>query len=214
MPADATATVKPAGAWEGPAKASPLGPVVRSEELRLWTEGEGYLAATKRALDQAHQEIESATEAGRAKGYAEGWAVGSKDLFEFLAQTKAQADAYHAQLEANLRDLAVEVIKEVIDNLDVGDAVAAAASRALKTQDLGAEVALHIAPEIYRDVRVKLEKRLSGVTTSVITLLEDPKLSPKGCKLVTSFCTVDVSIDNQLALLAESLRASNIGASG
>lgn len=214
MTADATNADRPTGAWEGPAKASPLGPVVRSEDLHLWTDAQGYLAAAKRALDQAHQQIESAAAAARAKGYAEGWAAGSRDLFEFLAQTKVQVDAYHAQLEANLRELAVQVIKEVIDNLDAGDAIAAAAARALKTQDLGAEVALHVAPEIYRDVRVKLEKCLSGVATSVITLREDPKLSPKGCKLVSEFCTVDVSIDNQLALLAETLRGTNMGVRG
>jgi type III secretion protein L len=211
MTFDATNAGKPTGAWEGPAKASPLGPVVRAEDLHLWTDAQGYLAEAKRALDQAHQQIESASAAARAKGYAEGWAAGSRDLFEFLAQTKVQVDDYHAQLEANLRALAVQVIKEVIGNLDAGDAIAAATARALQTQDLGAEVALHVAPEIYRDVRLKLEKWLNGVSASAITLREDPKLSPKGCKLVSNFCTVDVSIDNQLALLAESLRGTNIG---
>ncbi len=214
MPADATTAGKPAGAWEGPAKASPLGPVVRSEDLQLWTDGEGYLAAAKRALDQARQQIEDAAAAARAKGYAEGWDAGSKHLFEFLAKTKAEVDAYHAQLEANLRELAVQVIKDVIGDLDAAEAAAAAVARALKTQELGAEVALHVAPELYRDVRLKLEKSLSGVAASVITLREDPQLSPKGCKLVSDFCTVDVSIGNQLALLAESLRASNIGVRG
>jgi type III secretion protein L len=205
---------KPTGAWEGPTKASPLGPVIRLEELPVWTEGQGYLAAAKRVLEQAQQQVESAASAAQAKGYAEGFAAGSKDLFELLAQTKAQIDAYHAQLETNLRELAVEVIKEAVGNLDAGQAIAAATARALKTQDLGDEVALHIAPELYHDVRLKLEKCVSGAPTSVITLREDPRLSPKGCKLVSEFCTVDVSIDNQLALLAESLRASNIGVRG
>lgn len=199
------------GNWQALSERGPVGPILRAEDLQLWTEGKGYLAETKQVLDQAHQYVESLAAAERARGYSEGWEAGSKDLFEFMAQTKVAVDAYYAQLEANLRELAIQIIREVVDDLDASDAVAFAARKALKTPSLGAEVTLYVAPEVFPEIREKLEGHLNEAAASVITLRDDPKLSPRGCKLVSDFCTIDVSIDKQLALLADSLRASNVG---
>lgn len=197
---------KKAGAVKGPA-----GPVLRSEDLRLWLDAQGYLDAAKRVLDEARQRANELAAAERERGYTEGWEAGSKDLFALLAQTKLAIDAYHAQLEANLRELAIQVIREVIDGLDASDAVALAVRKALKTPSLGSEVTLYVAPEVLPHIGGKLEGQLTHSTPSVITLREDAKLSPTDCRLVSEFCSIDLSIDRQLALLADSLRAANIG---
>jgi type III secretion protein L len=211
MDADSAAAATDHGDWRAALKRKPAGSVVRAKDLQQWSDGEGYLAAAKQVLELARQKASELVQAERARGHKEGWEDGSKEVFSFLAQTKLAVDAYYAQLETNLRELAVQVIEQVVGDLDASDAVASAVRKALATSDPGNEVTLYVAPEVLHAVRKKLEGQLSQSTISTITLRADPKLSATTCMLVSDFCTVDVSIGKQLSLLTESLRASNIG---
>lgn len=190
---------------------SPAGAILRAENLEPWREGDSYRAEAARLLEEAKQEVASLQEEARLKGYSEGWDAGSKDLFDYIAKTKRAVDEYYQHLERTLTEIAIRLMKEILDDLDAGEVVAAAVRRALRTPNLGAEIVLNVAPEVLDDVRSRLEGRLLHSTSSVVNLREDPQLSPTGCKLVSDFCTIDISIDRQLAILAESLRASNIG---
>jgi type III secretion protein L len=190
---------------------TPPGAILRAGDLHPWSDGERYLAAAKQVLDQARQRADHVAAAERARGYQEGWDAGSKELFDFLAQTKLAVDAYYAQLETNLRELAIQLLQEIVGELDASDAVASAVRKALNTLSLGDQVTLYIAPEVLSAVREKLEGQLSHSAASAIILRADPKLSPAGCVLASEYCTVDLSLDKQLSLLAGSLRASNIG---
>jgi type III secretion protein L len=191
---------------------APAGPVLQAGDFQAWSDAQEYLAAAKKVLQEADQKAAELAAAGQAKGYAAGWEEGSKAIFDLVAQTKREIDAYYAQLETTLRELAIQVIREIIGGLDASDAVASAVRKALERPDFGTEVTLYVSPEVFPAVKQKLEGQLGHATISSIILREDPGLSPAGCILTSEFCKVDISLEKQLELLAASLRTAQIGA--
>jgi flagellar biosynthesis/type III secretory pathway protein FliH len=189
----------------------PAGAILRAAEQQPWLEGQSYLEAAKRELGRARREAEDIAAAERARGYAEGWARGSKDVFDLVAQTKAAVDQYYAQLETNLGRLVMEIIAEVVDGLDKSEAIALAMKKALKTTELPAGAALLVSPGVLSGVTERLQGLLGSIENSTIMIEAEGSLAEDECRLVSDFCTIDLSLKRQLDLLAESLCSVKIG---
>jgi type III secretion system HrpE/YscL family protein len=195
----------------GGEKYGPAGVVLRAGELKHWLDGQGFLEAAKRELEQARRDAESIAAAERARGYAEGWAAGSKGAFDLVAQTKAAADAYYQQLEANLAHLVMEIISEVIDGLNKSEAIALAIRKALITLEMPADTAILVAPEALAGVIERLRAMLGTSDGPAISVAADESLGADECRLVSAFSTIDLSLKRQLELLAQSLCSAKIG---
>lgn len=188
-----------------PFKFRPAGQVILAEDVPIWSEGKTYLNAAKEAYQQARQRADERIENEMNEGYAVGMQRGAKDVIDLLVRTQASVERYHAHLQMTLADLTIHVLKEVLDGLDASDAVAAAVRRALKTINLGSELVLKVAPDVIEAVRTKLKPALQPGVTPRVILREDTTLTAKSCILITEFGSVDLSIDTQLSILAESL---------
>jgi type III secretion system HrpE/YscL family protein len=192
-------------------KYGPAGAVLRAGELKPWLDGQGFLEAAKRELEQARRNAEEIAAAERARGYAEGWAAGSKGAFDLIARTKAAADTYYGQLEANLAHLVMEIISEVIDGLDRSEAIALAIRKALSTVEIPPETVILVSPESLAGVMDKLKAVLGTSGGPAIAVGADESLGAGECRLVCGFCTIDLSLKRQLDLLAQSLCSAKIG---
>ena len=113
-------------------KYAPAGAILPAGDQQGWIQGESYRNEGKKILEHTLREAENIAASERARGYEEGLNAGSKDLLDLIAQTQSAADEYYKQLEANLPDLVMEIIAEVMDGLDASEAVALAAKKALK----------------------------------------------------------------------------------
>jgi type III secretion protein L len=196
----------------GAPKHGPAGAVLQASELKPWLDGQGFLEAAKRELEQARRGAESIAAAERARGYAEGWAEGSKAAFDLVARTEAAAQAYYSQLESNLAHLVMEIISEVIDGLGRNEAIALAIQKALSQVETPPDTVIQVSPEALAGVMERLKAKL-GTTDEgpAIAIGADDSLGPDECRLVSAFCTMDLSLKRQLELLAQSLCAGRIG---
>jgi flagellar biosynthesis/type III secretory pathway protein FliH len=196
----------------GGAKRGPAGAILRAAELKPWLDGQGFLEAAKRELEQARRNAEESAAAERARGYAEGWAAGSKGAFDLVARTKAAADAYYGQLEANLAHLVMEIISEVIDGLGQTEAIALAIQKALSRVETPPDTAILVSPGALVGVMETLKAKLgTSGEGPAITIGADDGLGPDECRLVSTYSTIDLSLKRQLDLLAESLCSAKIG---
>jgi type III secretion system HrpE/YscL family protein len=196
----------------GGIKYRPAGAILRASELKPWLDGQGFLEAAKRELERAQRDAGDIAAAARASGYAEGWAAGSKDAFGLVAQTKAAADAYYGQLEANLAHLVMEIISEVIDGLGRSEAIALAIRKALSRVETPPGTVILVSPGALDGVMERLKTMLGASDEGpAIAIGADESLGPDECRLVSAFCTIDLSLKCQLDLLAQSLCSAKIG---
>jgi type III secretion system HrpE/YscL family protein len=195
----------------GDKKYGPAGAVLRAGELKPWLDGQAFVEAAKQELEQARRDAESIAAAERARGYAEGWAEGSKGAFDLVARTKAAADAYYGQLETNLAHLVMEIISEVIDGLGRSEAIALAIRKALITLEMPPDATILVSPKALPGVMERLTAMLGTSEGPAIAIGADDSLGADECRLVSAFCSIDLSLKRQLDLLAQSLCAARIG---
>jgi type III secretion protein L len=196
----------------GAPKHGPAGAVLQAGELKPWLDGQAFLETARKELEQARRDAGSIAAAERARGYAEGWAEGSKAALELVARTEAAAGAYHSQLEANLAHLVMEIISEVIDGLGRSEAIALAIQKALSQVDTPPDTVIQVSPEALPGVMERLKAKLgTSGEGPAIAIAADDSLGPDECRLVSAFCTMDLSLKRQLDLLAQSLCAAKIG---
>lgn len=115
-------------------------------------------------------------------------------------------------MEKNLAELVIEVINEVVEGLDKGEAVALAARKVLKEAGSRAETTLLVSPKILNDVKRRLQEFLGSGARPAIAVEPDASLSEDEARLVTEFAAVDLSLKRQLELLGQSLRSAHVGA--
>lgn len=147
----------------------------------------------------------------RAKAYEAGHDAGMRKAIDWMAHMKANARSHYQRLNRDIAELVIQIVGEIVGELKPSEAVASTVLKALKTIDLGDEFSLYVTPDSFDDVRDKLVSALDPAAQSKLTLRPDPNLPPSGCRLVSEFGVVDLSIEKQLAILASSLRAAGVG---
>ncbi len=189
----------------------PAGSIIRAAELSFWLSGNAYLDAAKEALEDARQSIPRITAQERDNAYKEGRDAAIKDVIDLMAQMRARADSNYLRLNKEIADLVCRIAGEIIGEMEPSESISRTILNAVKTLDLGTEFTLYVASQVFDDVRDKLLAALDPATHSKLVLRQDPKLALSSCRLVSEFGIVDLSIEKQLAILADSLRAAGIG---
>jgi type III secretion protein L len=189
----------------------PAGRIIRADDMQLWESGAAYLNQAKQALEETHQQIPLIIAEERAKGYREGYDAGAAEVIELMSRMKAKAEDHYARLGQEIVGLVTRLVSEIIGDTRPGEAISATVLKAVRTLDLGSEFSLYVSPEVYDEVGKHLSKQLDEATRSKLLLRQDPKLSATGCRLVSEFGMIDLSIEKQLDILAASLRAAGVG---
>lgn len=189
----------------------PAGAIIRAEEVPFWLTGADYLDAARQAFEKVRQDIPRILAEEKAVAYRDGREAATKDVLDWLAAMKAQAQSRSQILDRDIAELVIQIVEEVIGELSPSESVAMTVCKALKTIDLGDEFSLYVAPELFGDVRERLLSALDPTAEAKLELRQDPLLPKTGCRLVSEYGVVDLSIEKQLAILADSLRAAGVG---
>ncbi len=208
---NATSHENPPLAADFLSQAAPAGAILRFEDVAQWETGEARLREASHILDQAKHDAASLLANTRKEGYGAGYEEGLKEGLALIARTKSSVDAYHRNLGTVLTNLVVDLLKQIVGDMNPGAAVAAAVAKALPNIDLGSEVTLLVSPSVVGVVGKYLSSHLDKASASKLIIREDSRLAPTQCRLESSFGLVDLSLNNQLELLAASLRSAHIG---
>lgn len=182
----------------------PAGRLLRAAEARAWQDGFGFIEAAREQAAQVRERAMTEADTARRQGYAEGRAQGADAAAELLARTQADVDRYLAGLEDQLAQLALGIVRQVIDGLDDAERIAALAARALADFRDERALSLRVAPERVAAVQRRLAERLGDAAPDVIG---DAHLHGAQATLVGAMTEVELDAEAQLEAIARALLA-------
>jgi type III secretion protein L len=186
----------------------PRGSVIRADEVAPWHDGRAFLEEARRRGTEIIADAQETYERERHRGFEDGRRAGVEEAIQLVAATKAQADTFVARLETELADFVVEIVQEILTPFDAADLAARAVIKALQTMRSHAQLSVRAAPDDVVELRARLAVLLGSADRAAVPVEPDPNLDKGRCLLVSEFGQVDVTIETQLQLMAQSLKAS------
>lgn len=187
----------------------PLGRVLSAEEAGLYRDAAGALALAAETVRRRRAEAEREIAAERDRVLAETRARAEADAARLLADTAAAAQRALAALPPELAGAIADGVAKIVGGLDLADAVARAAHRALSDLAERNGVAVRVSPAAAEAVRAKLAAWGDGAR-----VVPDADLPPDGCVLETRAGFVRAGLQEQLDALAAALRDAARGQDG
>jgi len=179
----------------------PLGKILRAEEAGLYQDAAGALAAAREAAECMLAEARRVIAEERGQVLAKVRAEAEAEAGRMLATTAAAAQQALAALPAELAEAIADGVARVVGSLDLADAVAHAARCALDELTERNGLVVRVPPTAVAAVRTQLAPWGQGVR-----VVADLALPPDGCVLETRAGFVRAGLQEQLGILAASLR--------
>jgi type III secretion protein L len=185
------------------------GPVLHRDEAKIWQEAYQFLADAKAQFGCAQREAQEAArhirESAHAEGYAEGRAAGAAEATRLVAETTARMDRHLRNIERQVADLAMDIVRRVLGQFDAADLVGAVATQALG--ELRQQKILKVTVHPASADRVRAAIAGFGPTGVADPMVEvDAKLDKAACIVTADSVVVDAGIEPQLAAIAAGLR--------
>lgn len=190
----------------------PYARILRAAEARAWQDGYAFLDAARRDAQQTRDAARRAYAAEYAQGYEDGKAQGDADAARLISETAVKVDRYLGGLEAEVTSLALEVVRRILGEFDVGSLVARAARQAVTEIRRAKYLKIRIHPAAVDRVREELDAVLRNSDLGMTVEIDaDDALAPAACILSTDIAVIDASIDAQLDAIAAAV-SSKAGA--
>lgn len=181
----------------------PSGPgtrIVRAAEAEAWRDGFLFLREAGAAADRLGEAASKAYNSEHARGYAEGRAAGAAEAARLVADIRRGIDRYMGSIEGQIAELALDVVRRILGQLEVGELVVRAAEEAAVDFRRARFLKITAHPEVVDRVR----STFAGYQGASVTIEADPSLAKTGCIIASEVAVVDAGIDAQLAAVAES----------
>jgi type III secretion protein L len=176
--------------------------VLRAAEVPLLQHALALRDTLERRRDEQVQAIMDAIAEGHAAGLAEGRAAAAQELAETLQRLASESHAERERLRADTAALALQVVRKLLGQFADDELLLALAATAAAELLPGAPPALVVHPQQADAVRARLAAA-AGEGGAPFTVREDASCALDTCRLETEHGSVDVSLDVQLARLAE-----------
>jgi type III secretion protein L len=180
----------------------PSGPgtrIVRSAEVDAWRNGFRFLREAEATAHRVEEAARQAYDSEHARGYAEGRAAGVAEAARLVAETRRGIDQYVGSIEGQIAELALDVVRRVLGQFEVGELVARAAEEAAVDFRRARFLKIAAHPEIVDRVR----PIFAGYNAPLVTIEPDPNLAKTACIISSEMAVVDAGIDAQLAAIAD-----------
>lgn len=179
--------------------------VLKSEDAQAWFESYDILLGAKAEaqaiLTQAEEEIAKAREKGRNEG--------ANLACRMLVEAGMKVDRYMAGLEADITDLVMHLVRQVLDEYDEAERLERMVRKALNSFRNEQIVTLSV-PSAEADT---IERVLADVAHPALRVEADDCLSAGQATLSSPVAVMDISLDIQLKEIQKALSAG-IGNAG
>lgn len=184
----------------------PFARILRAAEVRALQDGHAFLDEARRDAQQLRDAARRAYAAEYAQGYEDGKAQGDADATRLISETAVKVDRYFGGLEAEVISLALDAVRRMLGEFDVGMLVAKAARQAVAEFRRAKYLKVRVHPASVDRVRDELDAVLResdlGMTVEIDA---DDALAAGACIVSTDFAVVDASIDAQLQAMAAAI---------
>ncbi len=190
----------------GPRAIRPLGRVLSAAEAGLYRDAEAALALMGTAAREQREAAAKALAAECRTAREAAEQEGHRAAARLLAQTAARAQGEIARLPGQIAVVVAEAVARVVGGLDLAEAVARAARRAVEELRGRHGIVVRVAPACAAAVRA----RLSGLAADLL-VAEDRTLDVDECVIETGAGTVRAGLSQQLAVLRDALDRAAAG---
>ena len=173
--------------------------IIRPTEFEAWRDGFRFLKEAEATAERIEEAARVAFDAEQARGYAEGRAVGATEAACLIAEARGAIGEYLESIELQVAELALDVVRRVLGQIELGELVARAAQEAAADFRRARVLKITIHPEAVDHVRAAFAN--SDGTT--VTIEADPHVAKTACIIASEIAVVDAGIDAQLAAIAE-----------
>ncbi|MGY3450531.1 type III secretion system stator protein SctL [Bradyrhizobium sp. USDA 4353] len=180
-------------------------PIVRADQLPVWHASRTQIEDAQQRSAELLASAQQAYEAERRRGFDDGRRAGVEEAVRLIASTKASCDAFVAQLETDLRQIVVDILRDMLAPLDPAELNARAVNKAVEAMQGRGELVVRAAPDNVAPLREHLARIMPEPALRVDA---DSSVPDGACLLVSAFGQIDLTIDTQLQLLTESLLSS------
>ncbi|RUW19082.1 HrpE/YscL family type III secretion apparatus protein [Mesorhizobium sp. M4B.F.Ca.ET.215.01.1.1] len=184
----------------------PSARILRAAEARAWQDGHAFLDEARHDAQQLREAARRAYAAEYAQGYEDGKAQGDADATRLIGETAVKVDRYLAGLETEVIGLAIEIVRRMLGEFDVGTLVAKAARQAVSEIRRAKYLKVRVHPASVDRVRDELNAVLRDSDLGMTVEIDaDDALAVGACIVSTDFAVVDASIDAQLKAIAAAI---------
>jgi type III secretion protein L len=189
-------------------KLRPLGPIVRAAEAGIWTDAAAAIEEAERHAERMQDWAQTTYERERERGYREGLTVGAEEAARLIAATAARTETYMRDLERDLPRLVLELVERILGSFDPGQVLSLAVSQAVDKLRTGAEIRVHVSPDLADRLRASLADLARGSDAPRVRVHADPALASGTCVLHSEFGNVELGIEAQLKALKEGIESA------
>lgn len=188
----------------------PTGRILRAAEARAWQDGYGFLDAARREAEKLRESARRAYAGEYAQGYEDGKAEGDAEAARIVSEAAIKVDRYLRGLEAQVMELALDVVRRTLGEFDVNVLVAKAARQAIAELRRAKYLKVSVHPDAISTLRDELRTILREANLGLTIEIEaDNTLAAGACIMSTDIAVVDASIDAQLSAIAAAVAAKN-----
>ncbi|MDR9750842.1 FliH/SctL family protein [Pseudomonas sp. SZMC_28357] len=181
----------------------PTATILRAAEADAWIDGYGFLQAAREEAERVRQDSQQWLRAARDEGFAEARRHGDEQVIERLAQTAQQVDSYLAGIETALVDLALGVVREVLDQQEPAALLLSCTRKALLAFRQDQHLTLFVPTVEVAAVREQFDNE--APPSPLLNVEADAQLAPGQARLSGPTGTVEVGLEAQLQNIRRSL---------
>jgi type III secretion protein L len=185
---------------------APLGRVLRAAEAGLYHDAATALRTAEAAAAEMRATVAAEVEATRAARLAAAEQEMQRETARILVETQAAAQRSLAALPREMAEAIAEGVAKVIGGVDLAEAVARAAQRAMAELAERHGIVVRVNPA----AQGRTSARLAGLGRGV-AVVADPALAPDACVIETPTGSVRAGLQDQIAILRAALDAAACG---
>lgn len=175
--------------------------IIRHDDATRWVEGYAFLEAAREESKTIRANTRQIVEKARSEGLAQGRDEGLEQASALLMQTSAKVDNYLAGLESSMADLALDIVRQVLEPVSSSDLLLGCTRKALAAFRDSQALTLYVAPTELETLTTRIEPALAAR----ITLEADATVEPGQARLCSAIATVELGLEAQLRAIRQSL---------
>lgn len=177
--------------------------IIRAEQVEQWIDGYAFLQGAREEAEEIRNDSADWLQQARAEGFENARLQGAEQVSVLLGETALKADAWLAGLEASLADLALNIVREVLDEMNDAERVVRCTRKALNAFRQDQALTLFVPRQDVGAVRQRIKDELDNLPN--IAVESDDQLSAGQVRLSSPVGSVELSLEAQLRNLRRSL---------
>lgn len=173
--------------------------IVRREDWLVWAAAEAAVQAARDEAAAITRAAQSAFEAERRRGHAEGLEQAQLEQAERLIEQVSRTVDHFARVEQRMVELVMQAVQRVIGELAERERVVAVVKGALAVVRNQKQVTLRVAPPQLALVQAALNELLAAYPgIGYLDVVADARLEADACILDSEIGIVEASVQGQL----------------